>query len=235
MDAQPIQTNATEHGERRFDRDAQLYTEKEFEEYYGAYYGPRRWHDAPLPKQPAEANATEHGVENASGSTVQQPSTTTLDVAQGGEATATEHGVQHTNEAIVQQQQLTSTASTLQCPACRRVLCHSSDLAFFHRVNPAGGTEVHLMLKPEIDVPPAFKLAAAHKRGALQTWLCPCGTKLGDTRPVAVQHAPMTAFKSASIMLCGVHLQGKKSKWPAVYNHAPFDHIEVRTRATFFP
>ena len=50
----------------------------------------RRWHDAPLSKQPAEANATEHGMENASGSTVQQRSTITFDVAQDSEATATE-------------------------------------------------------------------------------------------------------------------------------------------------
>ena len=121
----------------------------------------------------------------------------------------------------------------MQCPACRRVLCQSSDLAFFHRVNPARGVEMHLMLKPENAVPTTFRRAAQKERGALETWQCACGAKLGDTRPVGVRWYPMTAFKSASVMLCGVHLPGKKSKWPAVYNHEPFDHIEVRTRDSF--
>ena len=39
---------------------------------------------------PIQSNATEHAVENTRGSTVQQRSTTTLDVAQDLEATATE-------------------------------------------------------------------------------------------------------------------------------------------------
>ena len=42
--------------------------------------------DAP----PIQSNATEHAVENTRGSTVQQRSTTTFDVAQDSEATATE-------------------------------------------------------------------------------------------------------------------------------------------------
>ena len=53
-------------------------------------------------------------------------------------------------------------------------------------------------------------------------------------RPVAVSHAPMTAFKSASVMLCGRHFTGQKSKWPAVYKTPPFDCIEVRNRDTYF-
>ena len=161
---------------------------------------------AKVSEKPVEANATEHGVGNASGSTVQQPSTTTFDVAQAGEATATEHGVRHANEAIDQQPLLTGAAEqgakhVMQCPACKRVLCQSSDLAFFHRVNKAGRTEVHLMLKPENAVPPTFIAAAARfpSRG-LQTWMCVCECVLGDTRPVADRHSVMTAFKPASVM-----------------------------------
>ena len=60
------------------------------------------------------------------------------------------------------------------------------------------------------------------------------GTNGGDTRPVAINHEPMTAFKSASVMLCGLHLTGKKSQWPRVYNKPPFDCIEVRNRDTYF-
>ena len=93
MDAQLIRTNAAVHEERRLASDAQAYTRTEFEQHYGVFQGIRRWYAAPLSEQPAEANATEHAVENANGSTVQRPSTTTLDVAEVGGATATEHGV----------------------------------------------------------------------------------------------------------------------------------------------
>ena len=93
---------------------------------------------------------------------------------------------------------------------------------------------MHLMLKPEIDVPETFKKVAVPEKGAVQSWNCACGTKLGDTRPVAVRFALMTAFKSGSVILCNRQLPGKKSKWPAVYNTAPFDCIEVRNRDTFF-
>ena len=93
---------------------------------------------------------------------------------------------------------------------------------------------MHLMLKPEIPVPETFKKDAVPQRGAIQSWSCACGTKLGDTRPVAVRFALMTAFKSGSVILCNRQLPGKKSKWPAVYNTAPFDCIEVRNRDTFF-
>ena len=93
---------------------------------------------------------------------------------------------------------------------------------------------MHLMLKPEIKMPDTFVAAAPPEKGALHSWNCECGAKLGDTRPVAYRHAPMTAFKSASVMLCGRHFTGKKSKWPAVYKTPPFDCIEVRNRDTYF-
>ena len=128
----------------------------------------------------------------------------------------------------------TTSSLTLQCPTCKRVLCQTGDLAFFHRINKQHGVEVHLMLKPENDVPETFRPSADLQKGALQSWSCACGAQLGDTRPVAVSHAPMTAFKSASVMLCGRHFTGKKSKWPAVCNTPPFDCIEVRNRDTYF-
>ena len=127
-----------------------------------------------------------------------------------------------------------STSSlTMQCPVCERVLCETKDLAFFHRVNKQDGVEVHLMLKPENDVPETFKPAEL-KPKASESFNCACGARLGDTRPVAVKKKPMTAFKSSSVILCGQHFPGKKSKWPTVYNTPPFDCIEVRHRDTYF-
>jgi hypothetical protein len=122
---------------------------------------------------------------------------------------------------------------TLQCAVCERNLCEGADLVFFRRVNSMNGTEVHLMLRPEVPVPETFKPSADIEKGALQTWLCECGTKLGDTRPIAVRHAPMTAFKSAAVILGGQRFPGKKSKWPTVYNTPPFNQIEVRERDTY--
>ena len=122
---------------------------------------------------------------------------------------------------------------TLQCAVCERNLCDGADLAFFRRVNSMLGTEVHLMLRPEVPVPETFKPSADIEKGALQTWLCECGAKLGDTRPIAVRHAPMTAFKSAAVILGGQRFRGQKSKWPSVYNTPPFNQIEVRERDTY--
>ena len=116
---------------------------------------------------------------------------------------------------------------------CERNLCDGADLAFFRRVNPMNGTEVHLMLRPEVPIPETFKPSATIEKGALQTWRCECDAKLGDTRPIAVHHASMTAFKSASVILGGRRFTGKKSKWPAVYNTPPFNQIEVRERDTY--
>ena len=159
-----------------------------------------------------------------------QPDDTSSPTQQRGVA---EHSDQAPQPPTAAPTPSTTSSLTLQCPACKRVLCQICDLAFFHRCNPQGGLEVHLMLKPEIKVPDTFVPAASLEKGALHSWSCACGAKLGDTRPIAVRHAPMTAFKSASVILCGHHFPGKKSKWPAVYNTPPFDCIEVRHRDTF--
>ena len=131
------------------------------------------------------------------------------------------------------------TGNLLQCVVCERHLCDTSDLAFFWRVNARtrkqGGAEVHLMLKPENNVHGTFIRSNVTQKGALASWQCECGFKLGDTRAVAVKKAAMTAFKSSSVMLCGHRFSGRKSQWPSIYNQPPFNTIEVRTRDTFSP
>ena len=131
------------------------------------------------------------------------------------------------------------TGNLLQCVVCERHLCDTSDLAFFWRVNARtrkqGGAEVHLMLKPENNVHGPFIRSNVTQKGALASWQCECGFKLGDTRAVAVKKAAMTAFKSSSVMLCGHRFSGRKSQWPSIYNQPPFNTIEVRTRDTFSP
>ena len=126
------------------------------------------------------------------------------------------------------------TGRLLQCIMCQRPLCGTEDLAFFWRANKQGGVEVHLMLKPENEEPATFIRSAVTEKGALASWQCQCGFKLGDTRAVAIKKAPMTAFKSSSVMLCGQRFTGRKSQWPSIYNKPPFNAIEVRTRETFF-
>ena len=127
-----------------------------------------------------------------------------------------------------------NVASALQCPACRRQLCQPQDLCFFSRYPEQGGHEVHLIVKPELPhMPPSFTLAPITAKGSTQSWQCPCGHHLGDTRPIGPNKALMTAFKSASVMLYGQHHPGKKSKWPTLYSTLPFNNIEVRTRDTF--
>ena len=93
---------------------------------------------------------------------------------------------------------------------------------------------MHLMLKPENEEPATFIRSAVTEKGALASWQCQCGFKLGDTRAVAIKKAPMTAFKSSSVMLCGQRFTGRKSQWPSIYNKPPFNAIEVRTKQTFF-
>ena len=122
----------------------------------------------------------------------------------------------------------------LQCIECQRPLCSTEDLAFFWRANKQGGVEVHLMLKPEYEPPATFIRSPVREKGAIASWQCLCGFKFGDTRAVAVKKAPMTAFKSSSVMLCGQRFTGRKSKWPSIYDKPPFNTIEVRTRDTFF-
>ena len=126
------------------------------------------------------------------------------------------------------------TGRLLQCIMCQRPLCGTEDLAFFWRANKQGGVEVHLMLKPEIEEPATFIRSPVTEQGALASWQCTCGFKLGDTRAVAIKKAPMTAFKSSSVMLCGQRFTGRKSQWPSIYNKPPFNAIEVRTKQTFF-
>jgi len=127
-----------------------------------------------------------------------------------------------------------ATGPLLQCVDCERPLCGTEDLAFFWRANKQGGVEVHLMLKPENKEPATFIRSPVTEKGAMTSWQCACGFKFGDTRAVAVGKAPMTAFKSSSVMLCGQRFTGRKSKWPSIYNQPPFNVIEVRTRDTFF-
>ena len=93
---------------------------------------------------------------------------------------------------------------------------------------------MHLMLKPENQEPATFIRSSVTEKGAMASWQCTCGFKFGDTRAVAVKKAPMTAFKSSSVMLCGQRFTGSKSKWPSIYDTAPFNTIEVRTSDTFF-
>jgi hypothetical protein len=126
-----------------------------------------------------------------------------------------------------------ATGRLLQCVECERALCGTEDLAFFWRANKQGGVEVHLMLKPENKEPATFIRAPLPEKGAMASWQCACGFKFGDTRAVAVKKAPITAFKSSSVVLCGKRFPGRKSQWPSIYKQPPFDAIEVRTRDTF--
>jgi hypothetical protein len=121
----------------------------------------------------------------------------------------------------------------LQCPMCKRELCQAHSLCFFRRINPQGGVEVHLMLKPEAPVPPTFVRAPEAEKGATQTWQCACGAKIGDTRPIGPSKAAMTAFKSSSVMLHGQHHTAKKSMRPRIHDSPPFNDIEVRSRDSF--
>ena len=123
---------------------------------------------------------------------------------------------------------------SMQCPECNQVLCGTQELAFFKRVNKMQGLEVHLMLKPEIkDMPPDIILMPACEQGAVASWQCTCGHKLGDTRNVGPRKAAMTAFKSSSVKLFGQLHKSKKSQWPRIYAHPPFNGIEVRHWAEF--
>jgi len=124
----------------------------------------------------------------------------------------------------------------MQCPECDRILCGAQQLAFFRRINKHHGFEVHLMMKPELlqagaealSMPPAFILMPTCAQGAVASWQCACGHKLGDTRNVGPKRAPMTAFKSSSVKLFGQHHNNKKSQWPRIFANPPFDGIEVR-------
>ena len=228
------------------------YTEKDFIEWYGPQYR-ECWDLAspsyPQPQEPGTPTPKPPTPppKSASASSPVQEGMAVLQnpPPQGG---AAEHSLQVPPPSPLLSPTPTAAAArsttsnlTLQCPACKRVLCRTDDLAFFRRTDDLAFfrrvfrcVEVHLMLKPENNVPDTFKRSADSEKGALHSWNCACGAKLGDTRPVAVKHALMTAFKSASVMLCGCHFTGKKSKWPTVYNTPPFDCIEVRDRDNYF-
>ena len=125
-------------------------------------------------------------------------------------------------------------ASGLQCPSCRRVLCGPDRFCFFTRYDKQTGFETHLMLKPDLSQPDTFDPADQPEQGAILTLKCLCGEKLGDTRRVGPNKAPMTAFKSGSVRLFDRHHPGKKSKWPPLYQQWPYNQIEVRERDNFF-
>ena len=126
-----------------------------------------------------------------------------------------------------------ATGCLMQCVDCKRRLCDTEDLAFFKRINQQGGVEVHLMFKPENTMPETFIRSPVTEKGAMASWQCACGRKFGNTRTVGVKWAPMTAFKSSSVMLCGHRFTGRESEWPSRYNQSPFNAIKVRTRDTF--
>ena len=206
-----VSVAATEHDQSqwRLAANGVAYTYADFEQWYGA-------DAAELWERGA---ATEH-----SGST-------------GLRAPSSESEAPHPAGATVCAGALPRTAtehSFMQCVECERPLCGTEDLAFFWRANKQGGVEVHLMLKPENQVPATFIRTLVNLDGAIASWKCTCGFKFGSTRAVAGRNAAMTAFKSSSVMLCGQRFPGRKSQWPSIYDRPPFNAIEVRTRDTFF-
>ena len=243
------QSGAAEHApqEHRKARDGIYYTREGFLQHYGQHLYRAMWEEA-RPSFPTPDHSPERGEAQQRGAT--EHSTETLPLppsrkhyveAQQGGATDTHSLPASEEEGDLPLQPIQGGATehslvpllTMQCAACDHVLCDGSQLAFFHRVNKQKGTEVHLMLKPEVKVPNTFIAAGHADSKTLQTWNCPCGAKLGDTRPIGFKKAPMTAFKSANVLLGNRRLTGKKSQWPKVYNTFPFDQIEVRDRDTF--
>ena len=190
--------------EQRIAADGTAYTYTEFVNWYGMH-ADQLWE---------RAAATEHNERSS--------------IAADRTKDATEHSPPSTTASAQ------VTGNLLQCIMCQRPLCGTEDLAFFWRTNKQGGVEVHLMLKPENQEPATFIRSSVTEKGAMASWQCTCGFKLGDTRAVAIKKAPMTAFKSSSVMLCGQRFTGRKSQWPSIYNKPPFNAIEVRTRETFF-
>ena len=125
----------------------------------------------------------------------------TQQTSSGSNDTRTRDATEHSPSSTTASAQV--TGGLLQCIMCQRRLCAAEELAFFWRANKQGGVEVHLMLKPENQEPATFIRSPDTEKGAIASWQCTCGFKLGDTRAVAVKKAPMTAFKSSSVMLCG--------------------------------
>ena len=147
------------------------------------------WYERPEPEHGAPehvaraglATVPEHGVPEhvARAGLATEPPHADTEAVSGSIVAHTEHG---------------ATEHVLKCPTCRRGLCQAQDICFFHRYNPQGGEEVHMILRPERPMPPTLIPAQGVERGATQSWQCTCGAKLGDTRPVGPQKAMMTAF-----------------------------------------
>jgi hypothetical protein len=234
--------------DRRIAADGTAYTYNDFVDWYGQDAN-KLWE---------EAAATEHSQNyftaiNASPELELHAATTRRCATEADfvqmqdmEPLSTEHGRNATEHSALNTDTETSASGSndahtiapeylLQCSQCQRPLCSTEDLAFFWRKNKQGGVEVHLMLKPEREPPATFVRSPVTDRGAIVSWRCfGCGFKFGDTRNIAVKKAAMTAFKSSSVMLCGQRFTGSKSKWPSIYDTAPFNTIEVRTSDTFF-
>ena len=184
---------------KRIAPDGSSYTEKDFAEWYGPQY--RHWWDL---ASPSDQEPQDHGAPTSPPNPTQSAGASSPAQKGGAQGGAAEHSLQ-------------APSLTLQCPACKRVLCQTSDLAFVRRVKQNHGVEVHLMLKPENDILDTFKPTAdgntairqAPQTGTPQSWSCACGAKLGHTRPATVNRAHITSFKSADVMLCGHHFTAK--------------------------
>ena len=121
----------------------------------------------------------------------------------------------------------------MHCKECAKPLCREEELVWFKRHNKQNGTEVHLMLKPEGQIPATFARAAEKKGETQESWTCAhCGTGLGDTWAAGIHKSPLTAFKPQSILLAR-HAFGNKVKWPQIYDWPQFSGIELRGRDTF--
>jgi hypothetical protein len=127
----------------------------------------------------------------------------------------------------------------LQCATCEHHFCDGTNLAFFRMVNEQKATEIYLMLKPERLHPNILQTVNIESSATgvelgypcIDLWFCQCGAELGDTRKVAGDHTPMTAFKKEAVLLGGQRIAGQN--WSSVYNMSPFDQIEVREHDTY--
>ena len=228
--------------EQRIAADGTAYTYTDFVNYYGMH-ADQLWERAAATEHNASSSIAADALPVLEQQTDVTRRSTPLETSSGSHDTRTavqsycvgdqtKDATEHSPSSTTPSAQVTERL--LQCIMCQRPLCGTEDLAFFWRANKQGGVEVHLMLKPEIQEPATFIRSAVTEKGAMASWRCSCGFKLGDTRAVAVKKAPMTAFKSSSVMLCGQRFTGRKSQWPSIYNKPPFNAIEVRPRETFF-
>ena len=225
--------------EKRQARNGEYYTKKEFEDYY--------WHNCEAKTMWEEASPAGCNDQMCNHPGVPTPATTQIALSDpdASAAGSNDQSCDHTGipTPATTQDDLTEERKTpsvlpqrgaMQCPICNQVLCGTESLAFFRRVNKANGIEVHLMLKPELaDIPPNFHRMTDTEKGAVASWQCACGHKLGDTRNVGPRKASMTAFKSSAVKVFGQHHSGQKSKWPSLYSERPFNAIELRQWSEF--